>query len=362
MVVDEHRSGGYRLEAAPGPDGQPPQALFCDNETNTSRLYGARPLTAYPKDGINDHVVSGAATVNPERRGTKAAWWYHLTVPAGGTRGDPAPTAPAGAGHGCSTGLVGLEVRRDPGRPPARGRRVLHGDRTGRHRRRADAGGPPGQRRADLEQADLPLRRGQMARRRPGLAAAPSRASYGTQRRLAPPRLLRRARDARPVGVPVVRGLGPGLPRDPVGPPRPGLRQVPAHGAAARVVPAPQRRAPGVRVELRRRQPAGARAGGHPRVRHRRQHRHGLPRADLPEAAAQLHVVGQQAGPRRQPPVRRRLPRPRQHQPGRPFEPAARPADRAGRRDGLDGLLLPGDAGARARRWPSATTSTTTWS
>ena len=41
---------------------------------------------------------------------------------------------------------------------------------------------------------------------------------------------------------------------------------------AARVVPAPQRRAPGVRVELRRRQPAGARAGGDPRVRHRRRH------------------------------------------------------------------------------------------
>ena len=27
----------------------------------------------------------GAPTVNPESRGTKAAWWYHLTVPPGGT-------------------------------------------------------------------------------------------------------------------------------------------------------------------------------------------------------------------------------------------------------------------------------------
>ncbi len=85
VVVDEHRLAGYRLEAAPGPDGQPPRAVFCDNETNTSRLYGAPPLTAYPKDGINDHVVSGAATVNPAGEGTKAAWWYHLTVPAGAT-------------------------------------------------------------------------------------------------------------------------------------------------------------------------------------------------------------------------------------------------------------------------------------
>ena len=57
--------------------------MFCDNETNTARLFGVAPITPYPKDGINDHVVHGAATVNPQRRGTKAAWWYHLTVPAG---------------------------------------------------------------------------------------------------------------------------------------------------------------------------------------------------------------------------------------------------------------------------------------
>ena len=39
----------------------------------------------YPKDGINDHVIHGAATVNPERRGTKCAFWYQLKVPPGGT-------------------------------------------------------------------------------------------------------------------------------------------------------------------------------------------------------------------------------------------------------------------------------------
>ena len=38
----------------------------------------------YPKDGINDHVISGAATVNPEGFGTKAALRYRVTVPAGG--------------------------------------------------------------------------------------------------------------------------------------------------------------------------------------------------------------------------------------------------------------------------------------
>jgi hypothetical protein len=77
--------GDLELIAGPGPDGTRPELLFCENETNLARLYGATPTTAYPKDGINDHVVSGAATVNPDQQGTKCSFWYKLTVPAGGT-------------------------------------------------------------------------------------------------------------------------------------------------------------------------------------------------------------------------------------------------------------------------------------
>jgi hypothetical protein len=78
--------GELELLVAPGPDGASPAALFCENETNSERLYGA-PLTTphYPKDGINDHVVSGTPTVNPDRRGTKCAFWHQVTVPAGAT-------------------------------------------------------------------------------------------------------------------------------------------------------------------------------------------------------------------------------------------------------------------------------------
>ena len=54
--------------------------LFCDNETNDSRLYGASAPTRWPKDGINDHVVSGADSVNPARQGTKCAAWYRVSV------------------------------------------------------------------------------------------------------------------------------------------------------------------------------------------------------------------------------------------------------------------------------------------
>ena len=80
-LVAEHRDGVVRLVS----DGAP-EALFCDNETNAQRLFGAPNRSAYPKDGINDHIVHGLATVNPEKLGTKAALHHVLDVPAGGVR------------------------------------------------------------------------------------------------------------------------------------------------------------------------------------------------------------------------------------------------------------------------------------
>jgi hypothetical protein len=75
--------GQLELLVGPGPDGSTPPILFCENETNHGRLYGASSSPPYPKDGINDHVVSGTATVNPDRRGTKCAPWYQATVGPG---------------------------------------------------------------------------------------------------------------------------------------------------------------------------------------------------------------------------------------------------------------------------------------
>ena len=85
VAIDHPIVGSMELIGAAGPDGIGPQLLFCENETNLARLYGATPVTPYPKDGINDHVVHGAATVNPVGDGTKCAFWYQVTVPAGGT-------------------------------------------------------------------------------------------------------------------------------------------------------------------------------------------------------------------------------------------------------------------------------------
>ena len=61
-----------------------PELLFCENETNFARLYGGAG-TPFPKDGINDHVIAGAATVNPELTGTKAALRYRVSAEAGET-------------------------------------------------------------------------------------------------------------------------------------------------------------------------------------------------------------------------------------------------------------------------------------
>ena len=85
LLAEHERAGVYRLAASAGPDGTAPQPLFCDNETNTARLFGVPSSTRYPKDGINDHVLSGAPTVNPGQTGTKAAWWYQATVEPGQT-------------------------------------------------------------------------------------------------------------------------------------------------------------------------------------------------------------------------------------------------------------------------------------
>lgn len=97
--ANHHELGPRRLVCADA------DALwFVDNETNARRLYGVDG-PAYPKDGINDRLVHGAETVNPARRGTKAAAVYErrlapgegatitlrLTDEPGAAAGDAAP-------------------------------------------------------------------------------------------------------------------------------------------------------------------------------------------------------------------------------------------------------------------------------
>ena len=85
ISLSHNDMGAWTLTADPAPDGSRPELLFCENETNDARLYGSADSPAYPKDGINDHVVHGLPTVNPARAGTKASVWYRLTVQPGET-------------------------------------------------------------------------------------------------------------------------------------------------------------------------------------------------------------------------------------------------------------------------------------
>lgn len=80
VVVEEgHMYIGDRVLVGSGQ----PEILFCENETNLSRIYGAAESPRYPKDGIHDHIVHGTATVNPDYVGTRAALWYRPSVAAG---------------------------------------------------------------------------------------------------------------------------------------------------------------------------------------------------------------------------------------------------------------------------------------
>jgi hypothetical protein len=57
--------------------------LFCENETNNKRIYNVPNEVDYVKDGINDHVVNGEASVNPEKNGSKMGVWHKFKLKAG---------------------------------------------------------------------------------------------------------------------------------------------------------------------------------------------------------------------------------------------------------------------------------------
>ncbi|MEO7988509.1 MAG: glucosidase [Chryseolinea sp.] len=63
-------------------DGKP-EVLFCENETNTNRLYNF-PKEGTFKDGINDYLISGnKLAINKIHKGTKSSLNYELKIPAG---------------------------------------------------------------------------------------------------------------------------------------------------------------------------------------------------------------------------------------------------------------------------------------
>ena len=360
----DHALGGLPAGGRAGPRRRAPRgALLRERDEHARGSSAPTPITPYPKDGINDHVVAGAATVNPDGFGTKAA----LAVPADGPRRRARPSC----GCGCTgrqprpappaTRLVGQRVRRRRRGPRGRGGRVLRRARARRARRPSDADPPPGVRRAGLEQADVPVQRAPLARRRPGRAAAAgshataATAAGGTSTRSTCSRCPTRGS---------TRGSPPGTWPSTPWPGRTSTRRSRSTSSSCCCgsgSSTPTARSPptsGTSTTSTRRCTCMAALrvfqidGGRDR--------------EFLERVFQKLLVNftwwlNRAGRRREQRVRRRLPRARQHQPDRPLEPPRRRPPRAGRRHGVDGLLRAVDARDRGRSSPRRTTSTTTW-
>jgi len=62
------------------------EQLFCENETNNRRVYKTPNDSFFVKDGINNHIVNKEHTVNPRKKGTKAAIWLKENIAGGASK------------------------------------------------------------------------------------------------------------------------------------------------------------------------------------------------------------------------------------------------------------------------------------
>jgi hypothetical protein len=81
IQAEHSKLGTYFLYA----NGNPADVLFCDNESNASRLWNDSSRSGFWKDAFHERIVNGREdSVNPEKAGTKAGVWYPMRVRAGG--------------------------------------------------------------------------------------------------------------------------------------------------------------------------------------------------------------------------------------------------------------------------------------
>jgi len=85
VEADHVSLGRFAISAAAGPDGEIPEFIFTENETNVPKLFQHDAGGRYFKDAFHAYVIHGRAdAVNPRRTGTKAAAVYKFSVPAQG--------------------------------------------------------------------------------------------------------------------------------------------------------------------------------------------------------------------------------------------------------------------------------------
>jgi hypothetical protein len=76
--------GSLTLLAETDGDAGTPTPLVTENETNFERVFGAPNVHPYVKDAFHDYVIAGRHdSVNPGRTGSKAAFYYQVTLNAG---------------------------------------------------------------------------------------------------------------------------------------------------------------------------------------------------------------------------------------------------------------------------------------
>jgi hypothetical protein len=81
LVLSHEKLGNYHLYA----EGNS-EAIFCDNDTNVSRVFGVPSDPGYFKDAFDEYVVhKNTDAVNPLKAGTKAAFHYRLAIPGNGS-------------------------------------------------------------------------------------------------------------------------------------------------------------------------------------------------------------------------------------------------------------------------------------
>ncbi|MEX2670557.1 MAG: glucosidase [Phycisphaeraceae bacterium] len=84
VITDHERLGEFHFFADNGPDGNAPDLLVTENETNFEKLFDIGSATPYTKDAFHRYVIDGEKkAVNPKQRGTKAAAHYKMSIPAG---------------------------------------------------------------------------------------------------------------------------------------------------------------------------------------------------------------------------------------------------------------------------------------
>ncbi len=84
ILVEHPTLKKFQFDAESVANGDGPQLIFTENETNVARLFEAENYSPYVKDGFHTYVINGRAeAVNPAAMGTKAAAYYALDMPPG---------------------------------------------------------------------------------------------------------------------------------------------------------------------------------------------------------------------------------------------------------------------------------------